>query len=220
MKAVCYHADALYADGTPAGDTYRRLFKGFNANCHAFGLKTVHVTLEGHEGWGDENFYVSGLDPKNIMLNREIAFVQFLEQAPEDFYWFTEPDYRIWKAWPRLRGDCALLLRGDDVPINPAWRMATKKAIPLFRDFRDETQSVELRPGVGFDWHCDSEGFRKVWDKMGRPKRHESGRLPITEYLGVRIEFRDFGHYIKPNPIFGRNYAWQSKYDLLKHEGL
>lgn len=211
MKAVCYHADAHYADGSEVGDTYKRLFQGFKKNCHEYGLKTIHVTLEGHEGWGDENYFVSGLDPANVMLNREIAFCDFLEKAPEGVYWFTEPDYRIFKAWPRLTTDCALLYRADDdVRITPCWRMATKKAIPVFRMFRDETKSIELRPGVGWDWHCDSEGFNRSWKKMGEPKE---GRY---SYLGVEIEFRKFSEYIKPDPIYGRNFAWKAKEILLQ----
>jgi hypothetical protein len=215
LKAVVYHADARYADGNEVGNTYKRLFKGFNANCRQFNCKTVHVTLEGHEGWGDENFYVSGLDPKNVMLNREIAFAEFLKQAPEDLYLFSEPDYRMWKAFPALRGDVSLLYRaGDDVPMNPAWRLATPKALPLFELLRDETQKVKLRPGVGYDWHCDSEGFTSAWKLMGSPKGG------MVEFLGLRIEFRDFSQYIKPNPIYGRNYAWHLKHQLLQQEGL
>lgn len=214
MKAVVYHADAHYADGKPVGDTYKRLFKGFNENCHKFGLQTVHVTLEGHEGWGDENFYVSGLDPQNVMLNREICFHAFLEQAPHDVYWFTETDYRIFRTWEPLKADCALLLRpDDDVKINPAWRMATPKALPIFKAMRDNTQSVKLRPGVGWDWHCDSEGFRKLWEQMGSPTT-----LEPLEFLGCKVEFRRFSEYIKPNPIYGRNYAWKMKKELLDAE--
>lgn len=214
MKAVAYHADAHYADGRAVGDDYRKLFNGFNKNCHSFGLKTVHVTLEGHEGWGDESHFVSGLDPKNVMLNREIAFCDFLEKAPEDVYWFTEPDYRIYRSWPAIKNDCALLYRGNDgVPITPSWRMATKKALPLFKAFRDATQNTKLRPGVGFDWHCDSEGFNEIYRKMGSPNGAHN-----IEFLGVSIEFRKFSEYIKPHPIYGRNFAWKAKEELLRAE--
>lgn len=210
MKAVFFHADAHFPDGKPVGDIYRRLAVGFKRNCQKFGLKTVHLTLEGHEGWGDETIFLSGLDPRNIMLNREIAFCDFLEKAPEDVYWFTEPDYRIWRPWPKLKADVALLYRVDDVPINPAWRMATKKALPLFRLFLEETKKVELRPGVGWDWHCDSEGFRAVWARMGK----------ADEFLGIKIEWRPFEDYIKPDPIYGGNFAGDSKSFLLEKEGL
>jgi hypothetical protein len=42
------------------------------------------------------------------------------------------------------------------------------------------------------DWHGDSAAFTKVWEDMGKPG---VGR---TEYLGLRIEFRKYGDYIKP----------------------
>jgi hypothetical protein len=145
------------------------------------------------------------------MLNREIAFCDFLEKAPDDVYWFSEPDYRILTPWPRLNADCALLYRpNDDVAITPAWRMATKKALPLFALFRDETRGAKLRPGVGYDWHCDSEGFNSVFKMMGK----------ASEYLGVSIEWRDFRDYIKPDPIYGRNYAWKAKEELLRAEAI
>lgn len=213
MKAVVYHADSHFADGQPVGDTYKRLFKGFNKNCHEFGMTTVHVTLEGHEGWGDEVHYVKGLDPKNVMLNREIAFCDFLESAPEDVYFFIEPDYRIWKMFPDLKGDVSLVYRdGDTVPITPSWRLARNKALPLFQLFRDETQKVKPRPGVGYDWHCDSEGFNSVWRKMGSPT------VGLTSFMGLQIEFRKFSEYVKPNPIYGKNYAWKQKGELLRAE--
>jgi hypothetical protein len=147
------------------------------------------------------------------MLNREIAFCDFLENAPDDVYWFGEPDYRIFILWPELEADCALLYRErDDVPMTPAWRMATKKAIPLFQAMKHETQNVRLRPGVGFDWHCDSEAFNTLWRKMGSPAYE-----PI-KYLGVSIEFRPFKDYIKPRPLYGQNYAWKAKEELLRAE--
>ncbi len=43
---------------------------------------------------------------------------------------------------------------------------------------------------------------------MGKPTTR-------TEYLGVDVEFRDYSHYIKGNPVFTRNYFGKSKRDLL-----
>jgi hypothetical protein len=48
---------------------------------------------------------------------------------------------------------------------------------------------------------------------MGGPSNY----TPIN-YLGVRVEFRPFKDYIKPNPIFGKNYAWKAKEALLRAE--
>lgn len=215
MKAVVYHADAHYVDGESVGDTYRKLFKGFKENCHKFGLQVIHVTLEGHEGWGDENYFVPGLDPKNVMLNREICFSRFLSEAPDDVYWFTETDYRIFRPWPALTTDCCFLLRpDDDVKINPAWRMATPKAAPIFDLICELTKSVEIRPGVGFDWHCDSEGFTKFWECIGKP-----WTLGRCDYKEFTIELRRYQDYIKPNCIYGRNYMFKGKQELLDAEG-
>ena len=169
------------------------------------------MTLEGFEGWGDENHYVAGLDPKNVMLNREIAFCDFLEGAPDDVYWFTEPDYRIWRMWPPLAADCELLYReGDGVPLNPSWRLARRKALPLFEECRDEAKKWPNK----YDWHCDSEVFAALWKRMREPKAGEK-----RTYLGVEIGFRVFREYVKPNPIYGRNYAWKAKEELLRAEG-
>lgn len=212
MKAVVYHADAVDAFGEKAGDRYKRLFWKMVENCHKFGLQVVHVTLTGHEGWGDENFYVPGLDPQNVMLNREICFTTFLEQAPDDVYWFSETDYRIRKMWPPLVKDCALLYRDNDsVKLNPSWRMARKSALPVFQAIRNFAQNVEITEKVTHAWHCDSAAFIRAYRKMGAPDRD-------TTWLGVDIELRKYSDYVKGNCIYGRNYLGQQKKELLETE--
>lgn len=212
MKVVVYHADSHYPNGKPLGDSYKRLFKGFNKNCHGHGLTTIHLTLEGFEGWGDENIYYPGLDPWNVILNREVVFTEFLKAAPMDVYFFSEPDYRMFTAVPPLKTDVAMLYRhSDGVPLNPSWRLATPKALPLFELFRDETASARSVEG----WHCDSEGFTSVWKQMGSPEKCE-----VVEFLGLSIELREFSDYVKPNiPKYGKNYCWNEKEDLLEAEG-
>jgi hypothetical protein len=91
----------------------------------------------------------------------------------------------------------------------PAWRMANKKAIPLFREFRDGVKNVQIRPGVGRDWHCDSDAFNIIYEKMGRPKDR-------TNYLGVDIEFRTYADYVKNSCKFTKNYTGNKKGQLLK----
>lgn len=215
MKAVVYHANAHFAWGGDVGDLYERLFKKFVEHCHGYGIDVIHLTLEGHPGWGDENRYYANLDPKNVMLNREECFTQFIGGASWGVYWFAEPDYRITKMWPPLRDDChaALLYRkGDDVPNCPAWRLATPRAYPLFKKWRDVYRTLEPYQGVGFDWHGDSWAFTKVWKEMGRPKAGD-----VVEYEGVSIEFRDYADYIKPLFTYGRNYFGNAKGKLLEH---
>jgi hypothetical protein len=207
VKAVVYHAEAKYVGGKQWD--YKALFAGFRKNCAAFGIPVVHLTVTGHEGWGDENFFYD-LDPKTVMLNREIAFCDYLGKS-EGVCWFTEPDYRIFTMWPPLIADAALLFRdGDGVPICPAWRLATKKAVPLFEEFVKWTKDSEPEKDDG--WHCDSRAMAMVWKKMGSP---HSG--PFEKY-GVKIELRKFADYIKGVTKYGRNYAWDNKKELLRAE--
>jgi hypothetical protein len=209
VKAVVYHADATYVGGKQWD--YKKLFEGFRKNCAKFGIPVVHLTVKGHEGWGDENVFYD-LDPKTVMLNREITFCDYLEKS-EGVCWFSEPDYRIFKMWPPLDADAALLYRdGDGVPISPAWRMATNKALPLFQEFVTLTKESEPEKDQG--WHCDSRAMAKVWEKLGKPNGWQAS------FLGVKIEIRKFRDYIKPHPIYGRNYAWNMKKELLLAEGV
>lgn len=209
MRAVIYHANAEFAWGGDVGDLYERLFTRFKQQAKYHGMETIHLTLDGQPGWGDVTQYFDGLDPKNVVLNREECFTRFLENAPDDVYWFTEPDIKILKMWPYLNADCAMLYRqGDSVPMCPAWRLATPKALPFFRKLRDELRAVKVRPGVGYDWHGDSEAFTRVWKDMGSPTSR-------TEYLGVDVEFRNYSEYIKGKPVYTRNYFGASKKDLL-----
>ena len=195
MKAVVYHADAQTHDGTPAGDLYKRLFKRFREHVHSFGMDLVHVTLAGFPGWGDENHYFDGLEAQNVMANREECFHDFLAQAPDDVYWFTEVDLTIYRMWPDLKVDCAMLYRKDaKAPMTPAWRMARPSALPFFKILRD---AMRLEPAKM--WHGDSEAFRKVWEKMGSPQKG------VIDFMGVKIEMRDYTHYVKHSGLYCRH---------------
>jgi hypothetical protein len=205
VKAVVYHADAHFAWGGEVGKLYKQLFERFVKMCHLWKIEVIHLTLEGCPGWGDENKYYPDLKINEPMYNRELLFCEFLENAPDDVYWFAEPDFHIFKMWPPLTTDCALLFRaGDAVAMCPAWRMANRKAIPLFREFRDVVKNVQIRPGVGRDWHCDSDAFNIIYEKMGRPKDR-------TNYLGVDIEFRTYADYVKNSCKFTKNYTGNNK---------
>lgn len=211
MQAVIYHADAEFAWGGAVKDTYKRLCADFRKQCNGMGMKLIHLTLDGHPGWGDLNFHYDGLDPKNVVLNREECFVRFLETAPDDVYWFCEPDYKIVQMWPLLKTDCAMIYRAwDAVPMCPAWRMATKKALPFFTLLRDTLRAVKVRPGVGHDWHGDSEAFTKVWEQMSRPT------VGITTFKGMSFEFRAYTDYIKGTNKYSRNYMGKRKMELLR----
>lgn len=194
MKAVVYHADAQTHDGTPSGDLYQKLFVRFRSHVHDFGMSLVHLTLDGFPGWGDENHYFEGMDARNVVANREECFTTFLSSAPDDVYWFGEPDCTIFTLWPELTTDCAMLHRKEaKAPMCPAWRLARPSALPFFVELRDAMRLEE-----GKAWHGDTEAFKKVWAKMGSPK---SG---IVDYKGVKIEMRDYTHYVKHSGRYSR----------------
>lgn len=206
MKAVVYHADADFAWGGSVGDIYKEIFPHFVKACNSFGLEVIHLTVDGHGGWGDSNYFYD-LDPKNVVFNREEVFTDFLANKAEDGeqYLFTEPDTRIIKPIPSLASDLALLYRADGVQITPAWKLATTKALPMFELFRDEMRNQERK-----DWHGDSVAYTNVWQKMGEPK---TGKR--FNYLGVDVEMRDYRSYIKNKnssvPVYSINYIGDKK---------
>lgn len=203
MKAVLYHANASIADQYP-DNTYEILFRDFVRNAHQFDIPVVHITVEGHPGWGDENFAIQG-DPEDIVYNREMGFIEFLKQAdPTEVYWFTEPDSRIYRNWPALEDDLCVLRRSDPVAINPSWRMARVSALPWFEEvftLFDLNQKT---------WHGDSVAFAEIWHRMGQP---EVGR---HTYRGMNIELRPFKAYCNVKSKFTRQYSHNNKLELLE----
>jgi hypothetical protein len=206
LKAVVWHANYKRPNGEDAGDTYKRLFVGFTKMLHEHDITLVHLTTDGHEKWGDETIYYD-LDPKNVVLNREIAFCDYLKDQNE-LVWFTEPDTDIIKMFPLTDADCALLTRlNDGVSLNPAWRLANKNALPLFEEFRDETEKTGKH-----DWHGDSDAFKIVHSRMGKVYHNQRTRI---NYNGVNIELRDYSHYIKGECRFTKNYLSDGKEALI-----
>lgn len=204
MKAVIYHADGPIAKKFPP-DTYRNLFEGFKKNAAEFGLTTVHLTLEGHPGWGDENHFYPG-DPADIVYNREVCFIEFLKSAPNDVYWFTEPDSRIAEMWPPLVGDLAMLRRQDAVAINPAWRLARPSALPIFEMALDRFDTNQK------SWHGDSIAFRQLWLDFGQPD------IGSFEHNGVKIELRDYNDYCRTKAKYTKQWKAKRKLQLVSEE--
>jgi hypothetical protein len=199
LKAVVYHADWIHGTGNRTHDLYPRLFERFRAHIKPFGMRLVHLTLEGFPGWGDENHYFQG-SPENIVLNREECFCQYLAEQNE-VCWFTEVDCTVNRMWPVLKEDCAMLYRTlDTSPMNMAWRLAKRTALPFFEELRD---AVRLEPDK---WSGDNEAFRKVWYRMGCPK------VGTVDYKGVRIEMRDYTDYVKHSGKYSRYaFTWEQK---------
>ena len=98
FKAVIYHATTNFRDLFPKGgslpdDLYEQLFKGVKRALRRFRVPLVHLSVEGHPGWGDENYFFKG-EPEQIVYNRELFFAQFLrQQNRDDVFWLTEPDH-------------------------------------------------------------------------------------------------------------------------------
>jgi len=203
MKAVIYHADSpKLVNKIPAG-MYKKLTLDLKKNLNQFGIPLIHLTLNGFEGWGDENFFFNG-DPENIILNREKTFVEFLKNAQqEEHYWFIEPDTRLMNIFPDLDCDLALLYRNDPIHISPAWRLAKKTALPFFEEIL-ECFNYDYK-----DWHGDSWAFCTVWEKMNKPG------IDKLHYNGMDIELRDIKDYGKRRSRYSTQWKGQSKMKLL-----
>ena len=206
LKAVVWHANYKRPNGQDAKNTYEQLFVGFKKMLHKYDMTLVHLTTEGHAKWGDETIHYD-LNPKNVVLNREIAFCDYLKDQNE-LVWFTEPDTYIHKMFPMSDANCVLLTRlNDGVSLNPAWRMANKKALPLFEEFRNETELTNKH-----DWHGDSDAFKIVHKRMGMPFHDVTKR---TKYKNIDIELRDYSHYVKGDCRFTQNYLSDAKQKLI-----
>jgi hypothetical protein len=111
--------------------------------------------------------------------------------------------------FPMSDADCVLLTRlNDGVSLNTAWRMANKNALPLFEEFRDETELTGKH-----DWHGDSDAFKKVHKRMGMPFHNKRTRI---EYNGINVELRDYTHYVKGDCRFTQNYLSDQKESLIQ----
>lgn len=201
MKAVLYHANTYRAEKFGNG-VYEQLIAALRKNVNDFGMPLVHLTLHGHEGLGDENYYYPG-DPKNIVWNREMVFSLFLAHASEDEYWLTEPDARIVEPIPEVHTDLVILRRQDKVPITPSWRIATKKSLPFFGEI------LECYPQEKQQWDGDSDAWTAVWERMGKPGRG------VIEYKGMSIELRDYRDYSGQDSKYTRQWKAENKFKLL-----
>lgn len=206
MKAVIYHADASIASNFKDG-TYKKLIEGLRQNCNSFDIPLIHLTVNGFPTWGDESYFFDG-DPKNIVYNREKFFIEFLKQAENDVYWFTEPDSRINSMFPPLKTDLALLIRNhSEKRITPAWRLARPSALPFFEEalsLYDHSQKV---------WDGDTVGFRKMWKNIGEPISEG-----VVTYKGISIELRNYKHYCMRKSIFTQQFKADHKTELLMKE--
>ena len=205
MKVVVFHANGPKANEFAAG-IYQDLFSGLKKNINSFGYPLIHLTLEGHKGWGDENYYFQG-NSDEVIYNRERCVLEFLKQQPNDdtVYWFTEPDSRLVNEIPKLEGDLALLLRKDIIPVTPAWRLCTIKALPFFEEafsYFDLDQK---------QWNGDAYGYLEIYKRMGEPTTN-------LEYNNVKIEFRNYRQYCTTKGPFTTQFKAKKKYRIITKE--
>ena len=198
MKVVYYHADARALWDVPAG-LYKRIAEKFLRNCESFGLEVIHLTLDGHEGWGHRTIHFGGLDPAEVVYNREVCFSAFLAEAGPGEYLFTEPDSQILRAVVPSNADCMLLYRHDSGPhLCPALRLAKPAALPLFERIRDVIAPMTADRRA---WHGDSVAFAELYQAIGAPLATGGFRCG-----DVSIELRRYVDYMKgPAMRFWKN---------------
>lgn len=214
FKAVIYHATTNFRElfpksGSLPDDLYEQLFKGAKRSLRRFKVPLVHLSVDGHPGWGDENYFFDG-DPEQIVFNRELFFAQFLRrQNRNDVFWMTEPDHRMVRRFPGLGDDIdlCLLRREDAVAITPCWKMARSTAAPFFEEVCTYFDDVE-----GKRWHGDSSAYIRIWENMGRPDLKDS---PV-DYKGMRIELRSYSDYSEKDSIYVQHWKSYTKGKLLK----
>lgn len=210
MKAVIYHADAKIAEKYPK-DTYRNLLLGLRENLKTFNIPMVHITINGFTGYGDENIYVDA-DPDDIVWNRDKFFIEYLKNAEDDeTYWFTEPDSRIVNMFPPLTTDLALIYRNKkgENPILPGWRLATKKALPVFETVFDYFNTNLHHNKL---WDSDSGAWGNLYRMLGYPTEN------ITTFNDVSIELRPYKQYFMTGSFYTSQHKSNNKSRLIDKE--
>jgi hypothetical protein len=214
MKAVIYHATVNFREFQPGSedfpdDIYEQLFAGARKNLAYFDIPLVHLTVQGHPGWGDENVYFDG-DPQNVVYNRELFFAEYLKtQADDQVFWLTEPDARLMRDFPELPEDCdlALLRRRDVIAISPWWRLARRSSVPFFE------QALQYFDQDKLTWHGDSWAYVKMWELMGRPDI--GNEHSYVDYNNMKIELRHYNNYSSAKSTYVRQWKSTNKRKLL-----
>jgi len=189
MKAVLYHADAHFGLRHGKG-IYKHLVEELKKNLHSFGVSLIHVTVTGHEGWGDENYFYDVDNVQEVIYNREKCLLEFMRRDAIDdqVYWFCEPDFRMLKEFPPLTTDLCMLYRQDPMAMTPAWRLAKKTALPFFEEaFRHfDLENKE--------WHGDSPAWTEMWKQLGSPEQTNK-ETKIYYWKNISVELRPYGWY-------------------------
>jgi hypothetical protein len=208
MKVVIYHAEANVAKKRRPG-IYKELTALLKKNVNSFGFPLIHLTTAGHEGWGDENYFYD-LDPKEINYNRELCYIDFLKNSANDtdVYWFTEPDWRINQLFPPLENDIDFLLRDDNAPLHPGWRLAKRSALPVFEE---TLKCYDISPDQKI-WGGDSTGLRNLYDNFGRP-------TDTFKAVGCSVGLRYYKEYGMRKGKYTQQFKADHKEELLERYG-
>ena len=211
MKAVLYHADGHF--GKRHGpNIYKHLTEELRKNLHTFGVPLIHVTVTGHEGWGDENYFYDVEHVNEVIYNREKCLLEFLKRDAdnETVYWFCEPDFRMLAEFPPLTTDLCMTIRADSMPMTPAWRLAKKSALPIFEESFANFDSNQK------EWHGDSPAWQAVHKNMGGPT--DPG---FYKHLGLTVELRPYGWYASRHKArYSAQYKEGSKMQIVTQEYL
>jgi hypothetical protein len=211
MKAVLYHADANFGKRHGEG-IYKHLTEELRKNLHSFGVSLIHVTVTGHEGWGDENFFYDVDNVQEVIYNREKCLLEFMRKDAVDneIYWFTEPDSRMLAEFPPLTTDISMLYRDDPMAMTPAWRLCKKTALPFFEEaFKHFDLSQK-------EWHGDSVAWLEMWKQIGSPKN-----VGFFNWKNLSVELRPYGWYCSRHKCkYSGQWKGGSKMQLVTQEYL
>lgn len=206
--SVIYHNDKQDLWNAPDG-AYKTLIEFYKEQLHKHDIKLIHLSTEGHDGWGDVNIHYPG-NPEEVMWNRENFFVKFLkEDAEDEYYWFGEPDVIIDKLPLPTDCDLCVLARPDDgVKINPTFRLAKKSALPYFEELVENYNMDKKK------WHGDSDAHAYIGNKLESMRKFSIGK---HEYNGMKIELREHDKYLhQQKSEFLRHFKFTNKKSLLE----
>lgn len=209
LKAVIYHADAHRAKKW-SYFSYKDLILGLKENINSYGIKLIHLTLHGFEGYGDENYFYDGV-PDEITYNRVKCNAEFLKNQAEDNvqYWFTEPDMRLRNPFPLLLDgiDAAFVVYKPEQRFIPTWSLAKKTAVSLYEE--SVSNCVFKR------WDGDTDAWGKIYKIVNSPAENTT-----VAYKGLNIETRDYKSYNMSGSKYTAHYKAKHKQFLLENNHL
>ena len=190
---------------------FHRIDAGMKENLNSYGIELIHLTLEGFPGYGDTNFFYTGI-PDEVIYNREVCFTEFLKNHAEDHeqYWFTEADVRLRNPFPVLAEgvDAAFITALSEKRFLPTWRLARKSAAPIFEEALAGFGSLK-------QWDGDTEAWGKVYLAVGSPDVNQQ-----IVYNNMCFETRPYKHYNMGKSHYTAHYKSKHKQFILDNNHL